>query len=109
MVSAGYLGIAQRFQSASSVGGPAAEDDQSGRRVHQMQRAMEELQVSLSEKDAEIIRLNICLGDERKRNNELNSKSHDMPLQMASSSTPKRLSRSSSRGPLQQQVQAYHH
>jgi hypothetical protein len=41
---------------------------------------MEELQVSLSERDAEIIRLDICLGDEKKRNNDLTFKSYDMPL-----------------------------
>jgi hypothetical protein len=28
--------------------------------------------MSISEKEAEIIRLNLCLGDEKKKNNELN-------------------------------------
>ncbi len=51
------------------------------------------MHVSLSEKDAEIIRLNLVLGDERKRNNDM-AKYHDMPLQI----TPRQsMSRSSSR------------
>lgn len=61
------------------------------------------MQVSLTERDAEIIRLNLCLGDEKKRNNEMVStkpSSLDLPLQMPGNgnNTPKRcLSRSSSR------------
>ena len=70
--------------------------------MHQMHRAVEDMQVSLSEREAEIIRLNLCLGDERKRNSDLSKQQQylDMPLQMASANTPKRavLSRSSSRG-----------
>jgi hypothetical protein len=45
----------------------------------QMQRVVEEMQVSLSEREAEIIRLNLCLGDERKRNNDL-ARLQEMPL-----------------------------
>jgi hypothetical protein len=41
------------------------------------------MQVSLSERDAEIIRLNLCLGDEKKRNCDL--KVYDMPLQTPTS------------------------
>lgn len=29
------------------------------------------MQISINEKEAEIIRLNLCLGDERKRNSDL--------------------------------------
>ena len=45
------------------------------------------MHVSISERDAEIIRLNICLGDERKRANDMQhaSKQSDMPLQMTPS------------------------
>jgi len=52
--------------------------------------------MSLSEREAEIIRLNLCLGDERKRNSEL-LRLQEMP---AAGNTPKRgvMSRSSSRG-----------
>lgn len=49
--------------------------------------------MSLSEREAEIIRLNLCLGDERKRNSEL-LRLQEMPMPAAS---PKRV-RSSSRG-----------
>jgi hypothetical protein len=40
------------------------------------------MQVSLSERDAEIIRLNLCLGDEKKRNQDLAKvhNAYDMPL-----------------------------
>jgi hypothetical protein len=37
-----------------------------------MQGKVDDLSMSINEKDAEIIRLNLCLGDERKKNNELN-------------------------------------
>jgi hypothetical protein len=43
-------------------------------KVQQLQRAVQDMQVSLSERDAEIIRLNLCLGDEKKKN------SYEMPL-----------------------------
>jgi hypothetical protein len=59
------------------------------------------MQVSLSERDAEIIRLNLCLGDEKKRNCDL--KVYDMPMQI--NQTPTRLTRSNSR----QQPQPQHH
>jgi len=48
------------------------------------------MQVSLSERDAEIIRLNLCLGDEKKRNSDL-AKQHnvyEMPLQINGTGTP---------------------
>jgi hypothetical protein len=38
-----------------------------------MQKNMDEMQISINEKEAEIIRLNLCLGDERKRNYDLQS------------------------------------
>ena len=95
-----YAGMRQNggFQTLQS------EEEFEGReKMHQMHRAVEDMQVSLSEREAEIIRLNLCLGDERKRNSDLSKQQQylDMPLQMASANTPKRaavLSRSSSRG-----------
>jgi len=54
--------------------------------INQMQRAMQDMQVSLSERDAEIIRLNLCLGDQKR--------AAEMPMQQM---TPTRMSRSSSR------------
>ncbi len=50
--------------------------------VQQLQRAVQEMQVSMSERDAEIIRLNLCLGDEKKRNTKVHN-AYDMPLQIS--------------------------
>ena len=36
-----------------------------------MQKSMEGMQISINEKEAEIIRLNMCLGDEKKRNSDM--------------------------------------
>lgn len=36
-----------------------------------MQKSMDDMQISVNEKEAEIIRLNLCLGDEKKRNYDL--------------------------------------
>lgn len=36
---------------------------------------MEEMQMSMNEKDAEIIRLTMCLGDERKKSSDIQSQS----------------------------------
>jgi len=77
--------MGSRFQTGAS-------EDNFG----QMQRVVEEMQMSLSEREAEIIRLNLCLGDERKRNSDL-LRLQEMP--MPADNTPKRvMSRSSSRG-----------
>ena len=38
-----------------------------------MQKTIDDMQFSINEKEAEIIRLNMCLGDEKKRNVELTS------------------------------------
>jgi hypothetical protein len=35
-----------------------------------MKKMMDGMQISLNEKEAEIIRLNMCLGDEKKKNYE---------------------------------------
>jgi hypothetical protein len=35
--------------------------------LKQMKKSMEDLQITLNEKEAEVIRLNMCLGDEKKR------------------------------------------
>jgi uncharacterized protein YaaN involved in tellurite resistance len=64
-------------------------------RQRAMQRTVDEMQVSLSEREAEIIRLNLCLGDEKKKNNDFFS-NLDMRI-TTSNNTPKRLSRSGSR------------
>lgn len=37
-----------------------------------MSKTIEDMHMSINEKDAEIIRLSLCLGDEKKRNSELN-------------------------------------
>ncbi len=50
--------------------------------VQQLQRAVQEMQVSMSERDAEIIRLNLCLGDEKKRNTKVHN-AYGMPLQIS--------------------------
>lgn len=39
--------------------------------IKNMKKATEEMQMSLNEKDAEIIKLNMHLGDERKKNSHL--------------------------------------
>ena len=52
----------------------SAQRDDMNDKVQQLQRAVQDMQVSLSERDAEIIRLNLCLGDEKKKN------SYEMPL-----------------------------
>ena len=59
-----------------------------------MQKDMEEMQISINEKEAEIIRLTLCLGDEKKRNYDYQqaAKTNYNP----DNSTPKR-ARSSSR------------
>ena len=36
-----------------------------------MQKTLDDMQISMNEKDAEIIRLNMCLGDEKKKNTDL--------------------------------------
>ncbi len=36
-----------------------------------MQKSMDEMQMTLNEKEAEIIRLNMCLSDERKKASDL--------------------------------------
>lgn len=38
-----------------------------------MQKTIDDMQFQMNEKDAEIIRLTMCLGDEKKRNCELTS------------------------------------
>ena len=54
-----------RQSQFSSVAAGEAED-----RQRAMQRTVDEMQVSLSEREAEIIRLNLCLGDEKKKNKD---------------------------------------
>ena len=39
--------------------------------MHLMKKVIEDLQMSLNEKDAEIINLNMHLGDEKKKNSSL--------------------------------------
>ena len=51
-----------------------------------MKKNMDDMQISINEKEAEIIRLNMCLGDEKKKNQ-----------MTGSNNTPKRISQSSSR------------
>lgn len=38
-----------------------------------MQKTIDDLSISINEKEAEIIRLTLCLGDEKKRVSELNT------------------------------------
>ena len=38
-----------------------------------MQKSIDDMQISINEKEAEIIRLNLSLSDERKRNYDLSS------------------------------------
>lgn len=38
-----------------------------------MQSTIDEMHISINEKEAEIIRLNMCLGDEKKRNMQSNN------------------------------------
>lgn len=40
-------------------------------KVKDMQKNMDNMQISINEKEAEIIRLTMCLGDEKKKNNDL--------------------------------------
>lgn len=50
------------------------------KRVKGLQKTIEDMNISINEKEAEIIRLTLCWGDEKKKNSEL----------MGNESTPKR-------------------
>lgn len=41
------------------------------KKVKDLQKTIDDMQISLNEKEAEIIRLNLCLGDEKKKNSDL--------------------------------------
>lgn len=41
------------------------------KKISNMQKTIDEMQMCINEKEAEIIRLNLCLGDEKKRNHDL--------------------------------------
>ena len=41
------------------------------RKLMNMSKTIDDMQISINEKEAEIIRLNLCLGDEKRRSNDL--------------------------------------
>ena len=42
------------------------------KKVKDLQKIVDDMHITDNEKEAEIIRLNLCLGDERKKNSDLN-------------------------------------
>jgi uncharacterized protein YaaN involved in tellurite resistance len=42
------------------------------RKLKDLEKAVDEMHISINEKEAEVIRLNLCLGDEKKKNADLN-------------------------------------
>lgn len=59
-----------------------------GKKMQYMQKTMDDMQISINEKEAEIIRLNLCLGDEKKRN--FDQQQSTKSIYNPDNSTPKR-------------------
>jgi uncharacterized protein YaaN involved in tellurite resistance len=48
-----------------------------------LEKTIDDMQMSINEKEAEIIRLNLCLGDEKKKNTELVKVAESTPKRSA--------------------------
>ncbi len=56
--------MSERSSSSTNIQG---DEYDIGKKVRDLQKSMDEMQMSINEKEAEIIRLNLCLGDEKKK------------------------------------------
>ncbi|CDW90588.1 UNKNOWN [Stylonychia lemnae] len=69
--------LSERSCSSTNINGPSEFEgfkelsNDLVRRMKEMQKSLDDMQISINEKDAEIIRLNMCLGDEKKKNTDL--------------------------------------
>lgn len=55
---------------SNNSNGEGEEQRELARQMKSMKKSIEDMHMTLNEKEAEIIRLTLCLGDEKKRNNE---------------------------------------